>query len=57
MGSQIIGKKMIQAVFMMQDGLRLSLTIKDFFQKIGSGAAYAWIIKIWELKKIWKNPE
>lgn len=50
MGSQIIGKKMIEAVFMMQDGLRLSLTIKDFFKKIGSGAAYALIIKIWELK-------
>ena len=24
---------MIEAVFMMQDGLRLSLTIKDFFSK------------------------
>ena len=34
-GSQIIGKMMIEvkAVFMMQDGLHLSLTIKDLLKK------------------------
>ena len=50
-GSQIIGKMMIevQAVFMMQDGLHLSLTIKDLLKKQNkknrSGAAYA--LNIW----------